>query len=59
MTAAKSGVGGQVILNDKGKKGREGMVRSVAGTGQLRKTPYHKVYIKWPNFVLSDEKQRK
>ena len=25
------------MLNDKGKKGREGLVRSVAGTGQLRK----------------------
>ena len=37
VTAAKSGVGGQVVLNDKGKKGREGLVRSVAGTGQLRK----------------------
>lgn len=25
------------MLNDKGKKGREGTVRNVAGTGQLRK----------------------
>ena len=24
------------MLNDKGKKGREGRVRSVVGTGQLR-----------------------
>lgn len=25
------------MLNDKGKKGRKGTVRNVAGTGQLRK----------------------
>ena len=29
LTAAKSGVGGQVMLNDKGKDGREGTVGSV------------------------------
>lgn len=29
LTAAKSGVGGQVMLNDKGKDSREGTVRSV------------------------------
>ena len=44
MTAAKSGVGGQVMLNDKGKKGREGMVRSVAGIGQLRNTLPQGIY---------------